>query len=63
MRHWLIPALLALVLIGTCIKARADERNNPFSGARSIVIHMTKECPARHVLMMRIKRGYKKRCE
>jgi hypothetical protein len=41
MRAWIIPALCVLVLMATCTMARAD--NNPFSGARSFEISLTKE--------------------
>jgi hypothetical protein len=59
-----MPALLiAAMLMAGLNPAIAVE--NPFSGARSINVTMTRDCPARHVLMTRIKAGKKakvKRC-
>ena len=52
----MLAVLIATMLMAGLNPAIARD-NSPFSGATSINVSMSRACPARHVLMTRIKMG------
>jgi len=52
-----MPAVLIAVMLAVMIVPAIARDNNPFSGATSINVSLSRSCPARHVLMTRIKMG------
>ena len=52
-----MPAVLIALMLITGLNPAIARDNNPFSGATSINVSLSRACPARHVLMTRIKMG------